>query len=180
LHEPQAQGAAALTFYLDPLHRWWRCLGPRETGATPFTVEQPGRSASGDATLAELARQGLETDRPLKLALRPITFDVSPLPDISPYNLASGRYRVRLYLVEPQAIKKGERVFDVTVSSDAAASDGQTKPDRVDLMARAGKPYEVVELDYEVSLGTAGRIDLTLTPVQGKAVISAVIVQPLP
>jgi hypothetical protein len=180
LHEPQAQGAGKFTFYADPLHRLWRCLGPRETGTTLFTINQSGLSPAVDSTLVELGRRGLESDHPLKLALRPITFDVKPLGDISPYNLAPGRYRVRLYLVEPQVVNKGERVFDITVSSDGVAPEAQPKPDRVDLIERVGKPHEVVELDYEVTVGTSGQIDLTLTPVHGSAVISAVIVQPLP
>ena len=175
-HEPQAQGAGRLSFYVDPERRLWRTLGARETGAAAFT-RQVARRPDVDPLLAELAQQGVETDKRLTLTLRPITADVKPggaLGKISPAKLVAGRYRVRLYLgaSNPSA----PSVFDVAVRSDGPR---QPAMERIELPARLSDKEPVSRLDVPIEVGPAGQIEVTLTPLTGKAAISAAVVEPL-
>ena len=84
--------------------------------------------------------------------------------------LPPGGYRLRLLTLDPQSTAAGQRVFEVKVA-DAPA-------DRVDLFHRAGGANRIVELVYPVTLESPGAVDVTLTPVQGQAILCGAVLEP--
>ena len=74
-------------------------------------------------------------------------------------------------LVDPDSAAGGQRVFDVKVGDGAV--------EQVDVFERAGGAGRMVALDYTTTLKTAGTIDVTVTPVKGKAILCGAIVSQL-
>jgi hypothetical protein len=102
-HDKLAQAAGRFTYYFDADHRVWQTLGAEETGAELFSAA----SASD-----EIARHGLESDKPITLTLRPIVHK-APLP--------AGKYRLRLLAADPSSTAAGQRVFAVQMKATGAA-----------------------------------------------------------
>jgi hypothetical protein len=102
-HDKLAQAAGRFTYYFDADHRVWQTLGSEETGAETFSAA----SASD-----EIARHGLQSDKPITLTLQPIVHK-APLP--------AGKYRLRLLAADPSSTAAGQRVFAVQVKATGAA-----------------------------------------------------------
>lgn len=155
-HDPLAQAPGRFTFHFDAEHRLWQTLGTQETGAAMFTA----RGAED-----ELCRSGIESDRPITLAMRPILSgksDASALP--------AGDYRVRLLLLDPTSNRAGQRVFRVTLN-------GAAVEDALDIFALSGGRDRVLERAWPVRLVEPGQVVVTLTPIAGKASLCAAVLE---
>ena len=84
--------------------------------------------------------------------------------------VATGRYRVTLTFVEPSSAP-GARRFDVLANGSAALTG-------FDPAAFGATAENAVDRVFEVE-ARGGRIDLDFRPVNGKAIVSAVQVEPL-
>lgn len=104
-HDPLAQSPGRFTYFFDADHRVWQTLGEEETGAATFAAP---------SAQEELGRQGLLSDKPLTLTVRPIVHKAPLLP---------GDYRLRLLFLDPDSTAAGQRVF--TVSASASPGDEQ-------------------------------------------------------
>lgn len=82
----------------------------------------------------------------------------------------------RRYRVEFQVSDDGHTWRKLTPRT-AAAPPAVTA--RVDLFTRAGGPRRVVELTYPVRLNSRGVVEVRLTPVVGKALLSAAVLEPM-
>jgi hypothetical protein len=102
-HDKLAQAPGHFTYHFDAKHQVWQTLGAKETGTETFSAA----SASD-----EIARHGLESDKPITLTLRPIVHK-APLP--------AGKYRLRLLAADPSSTAAGQRVFDVQVNASGNA-----------------------------------------------------------
>ncbi len=171
-HDPLAQGPGAFTFYFGPDHDLWECWGEQETGAPVFRLPSsvtPAMENSAPAVWREISQTGIESDKPLTLAFRPILAkDTSGRKQA--VSLLPGAYRLRLLLLDPDSTGPGQRVFEVKVA-DAPA-------DQVDVFQRAGGARRVVALVYPVVLKSAGSVDVTLTPLKGKAILCGAVLEP--
>ena len=86
-HEDLAQLPGKFSYYVGADDAVWQCLGEKETGACAFTESD---SAS------ELARTGVEIDKPLSFILRPIMTDARDT--MRSARLPPGDYCLRLFL----------------------------------------------------------------------------------
>ncbi|MBI5687039.1 MAG: hypothetical protein HZC54_18365 [Verrucomicrobia bacterium] len=157
-HDPLAQLPGRFTFHFDAEHRLWQTLGAQETGATTFFASRVGN---------EICRSGIESDKPIVLALRPIAGgkkDISTLP--------VGDYQLRLLMVDPFSKAAGQRVFSVSVN-------GKVAEDRVDVFAGSGGNRRVFERAWPVKLDKAGCVTVTLTLVKGTALVCGAVLEPI-
>jgi hypothetical protein len=125
--------------------------------------------ASAPAVWGEVCRAGIESDKPITLAFRPILARNGEAKGKSVL-LPPGKFRLCLLLLDPDSTAPGQRVFDVRVA-DAAA-------DRVDTFQRAGGARRVVAVVYSVAVGSAGVVNVVLTPVKGKAILCGAVLEP--
>jgi hypothetical protein len=171
-HDALAQSPGKFTFFYGPDHDLWECWGKEETGASVFNLPAsvaPEMKESAPAVWREICRAGIESDQPLTLALRPILAgDSQGRRKSTP--LQPGQYRVRLLMLDPDSTAPGQRVFDVQVA-DAVA-------DRVDVFQRAGGARRILALDYSITLKSAGAVNVTLTPVNGKTILCGAVLDP--
>ena len=104
-HDPLAQFAGRFTFWFDSQRRLWQTLGGAETGADTFVRRDDAKIARGGNSAADdedLCRSGIESNKPLTLRLHPILY-AAPLP--------AGRYRLRLWMVDPTSTAAGQRLY---------------------------------------------------------------------
>ncbi len=116
----------------------------------------------------EICRGGIESDKPLTLILHPIMYK-SPLPP--------GQYRLRLWMADRSSTATGQRVFSVTAcgkSSRLAA-----KPDRIDIFKETGQANRPLTRGYVVDAGPEGEVEVTLTPIVGKALLCGAVLEPV-
>ncbi len=179
-HDKLAQSRGMFTFHFQADRQVWECWGQEETGATVFTLPAEAKLTRDPALpepLEEIARTGIESDKPLTFALRPIIARDSRGYS-GPASLPAGEYRLRLLLVDPVSTTKDQRVFDVAIDSGSASgNDSAHQTDRVDIFALAGQPNRIVERTYKVTVGRSGSLTLKLTPVKGAVTISGLIVE---
>ena len=149
-HDKLAQAPGHFTYFFDAGQKVWETLGEEETGAPLFTAA----SASD-----EIARHGLESDKPFTFALCPIARKAA---------LLAGQYQVRLLLFDPESTAEGQRVFTVSVGATSSA---------VDIYKETGGVKRLLEKTYPVTLTAPGEIAVTLIPVKGKAVISGAVLE---
>ena len=149
-HDKLAQAPGQYTYFFDAGQKIWETLGEEETGASIFTAP----SASD-----EIARHGLESNKPVTFNLRPITRKVA---------LLAGQYQVRLLLFDPESTAEGQRVFTVSIGATSIA---------VDIFKETGGTKRMLENIYPVTLTASGEIAVTLTPIKGKAVISGAVLE---
>lgn len=169
-HDPLAQSSGKFTFDVSAGREFWLRWGNEETGGMAWSLPanvQVAVGADQPRSWAEICRSGVESGQPLRLRLQPI-LRAKGQPAILP----AGRYRLRLLFAEPQAAAAAHRVFEVAVGTASPS-------DRVELFRPAGEPIRVVERRYEVTVGSAGHLDVTLTPVQGKALICGAVLEPV-
>ena len=151
-HEELAELPGSFTYHFDAQHQVWQMLGTKEVGAATF---------SAPSANDEIVRQGLESDKPVTLKLRPIAHKA---------DLPPGDYRLRLLLADPDSTAEGQRVFTVSVGTTTRT---------VDVFKEAGGARKLVEQVYPVTLSAPGEIVVTLTPIKGKAVISGAVLEPV-
>jgi len=117
-HDPLAQAAGTFTFYFGRDHALWECWGEQEPGAGVFVIPTEAkirRDPALPAAYEEICRAGVESGKPLELAVRPIMAD-----NEKKLNLPAADYRLRLILIDPTSTAPGQRVFDVTVATGSA------------------------------------------------------------
>ncbi|MEI6078473.1 MAG: hypothetical protein WCS94_23035, partial [Verrucomicrobiota bacterium] len=167
-----AQARGTFTFYFGPNHDLWECWGEEETGAAVISLPPllpPATNTSSLAGWSEVGRTGVEFTQPLKLTLRPILAS-STLDKAKSLSLLAGEYRLRLLFRYPDSTLPGQRILEVKV--------GDFPTDRVDRVSQESKVNHLVELVYPVTLKSAGAVDVTLTPVKGKAILCGVVLEP--
>jgi hypothetical protein len=170
-HDALAQSPGKFTFHFGPDHDLWECWGKEETGASVFNLPSsvtPEMNESAPAVWRDICRAGIESDKPLALAFRPILAGDSQGKRKSAPLLA-GQYRLRLLMLDPDSTAPGQRVFEVKVM-DAPA-------DRVDVFERAGGAMRVLTLDYSITLKSAGALEVTLTPEKGKTILCGALLE---
>ncbi|MCX6899281.1 MAG: malectin domain-containing carbohydrate-binding protein [Verrucomicrobia bacterium] len=157
-HDPLAQAPGRFTFHFDAKRRLWQTLGAQETGAQTFAAPK---------TADEMCRSGIEIDKPITLALRPIAGakkDTATVP--------AGDYRLRLLMLDPVSKAAGQRVFSVSLGGAVVAN-------RVDVFAESGGQRRVLERVWPVKLDRPGCVTVTLTPVKGKVLICGAVLEPV-
>ena len=113
-HDPIAQGEGRFTFFFDNQRRLWQTLGEKATGAETFTR---------DAETTDITRSGIQSDKPIRLALEPIMYP-------APFGPRPGRYNLRLTMLDPSSTAVGQRVFDVSVRTQAVGETYSFEPVR--------------------------------------------------
>jgi len=194
-HDPLAQSPGIFTFHFDSRGDVWQCLGAQETGATEFSRAANGRwetSTETDAIHGEICQTGIESDRPITLPIQPILPNGSRR-GLGPAPLLEGDYELTLLCIEPTEASPGDRVFDLQVTLPRQArSQGYRlsyeladaplellAQDRVDIRKAAGGANRVLTLSYPIALRSRAAMELTLTPVKGKALICGAILRPV-
>jgi hypothetical protein len=76
------------------------------------------------------------------------------------------KYQVRLYFAEPEAILKGERVFDVSLQ-------GKKVLDKFDIVAESGAPGKMIVREFE-SVVTDGRLQINSKSHAGASLLSGI------
>ena len=129
----------------------------------------PATNTSSLAGWSEVGRTGVELTQPFKLTLRPILAS-SNLDKAKSLPLLAGDYRLRLLFRNSDSTLSGQRILEVKVSD--------LPTDRVDLVCQKSEVNHLVELVYPVTIKSAGAVDLTLTPVKGKAILCGAVLEP--
>ncbi|MEI6193633.1 MAG: hypothetical protein WCS42_04810, partial [Verrucomicrobiota bacterium] len=171
-HDLLAQARGTFTFHFGPNHDLWECWGEEETGTAVISLpplSPPATSTSALAGWSEVGRTGVELTQPFKLTLRPILAS-SNLDKAKSLPLLAGDYRLRLLFRNSDSTLSGQRILEVKVSD--------LPTDRVDLVCQKSEVNHLVELVYPVTLKSAGAVDLTLTPVKGKAILCGAVLEP--
>ena len=182
-HDLLAQARGTFTFHFDPERALWECRGAEETGVEIFTVPLATRiETSGlGAGFGDIGRTGLTSAHPLTLVLRPILAK-NVRPSAKEPALSAGDYRLRLWLLEPEATGPGQRVFEVAVCPDTVAVPAKFRTlETVDLHRLAGGRHRLVERSYPVRLEqkAGGCIELRLTPLVGRSLLCGVALEPV-
>lgn len=186
-HDKLAQAAGNFTYHFDTEHHIWQTLGAEETGASAFVVSPETKITldPGVPKVAEeLCRAGIESEQPILLRVRPIMGGAT---------LPAGNYRLRLLLLDAVSTTPGQRVFTVSIRNrtdipelEGPMANSMTLPgplpesDRVDIFQETGQTSQVLERSFQVVVGSSGEIVATLTPVHGKALVCAMILEPVP
>ena len=76
------------------------------------------------------------------------------------------KYKVRLYFVEPQAVEKGQRVFDVLLQ-------GKTVLDKFDIVGESGAPGKMIVREFDTVVSD-GRLQIKLKSHTGTSLLSGV------
>lgn len=161
-HDKLAQSAGRFTFNFDANRHIWQTLGVEETGAETFVLPDETkitRNSEMPAAYEEICRHGIESDKPIKITVQPI---------MKTAKLPKGDYRLRLLMVDPASTAPGQRVFAVSTGSDPVSGT-------VDIFKETGGKNQILEVIYSVSVKDAGKIIVTLTPIQGKATLSGIV-----
>jgi len=142
-HDRLAQYRGTFTFYLDADRKTWEVWGQEETGARAFMNPE---------AIQELARTGIEIDKPLNFTVHPI-MAMDSRKGGRPSLLPVGNYNLRLFI-------SGAEAYDITVQ---------------------GKRYRADRLEWScpVALAKPGVLDVTLAPVKGTIRVCGVILEPI-
>ncbi|MCC6125517.1 MAG: hypothetical protein IT426_11180 [Pirellulales bacterium] len=176
MHEAMAQGANPFTYFVDRDRKYWDCRGAEETGASVFVLPEntaPALSEGMPESYREICQNGIEGDKEFSFRLKPI-FTVLAGYQKAFSAVLPGKYRVRLLFAEPTATAAGQRVMEVMLD-DAA----KIPADRVDIFRQAGGRNRILERIYDVEVGSAGAVKVTLKPVAGKIMICGAILEPV-
>ena len=159
-HDPLAQSPGRFTFHFDAEHHLWQTLGAQETGAETFTLPAEASVANG------ICRSGIESDKPIGLELVPI---LAAKKD--PATVPAGDYRLRLLMLHPSSTVAGQSAFRVSVAGTALDDILG-----IDIFSGANR---VLERVYPITVGTTGKVIVTLTPVTGKANVCGAVLEPI-
>ncbi len=175
-HDPLAQSMGTFTFHFGPKHQVWECFGTEEASTPTFVVPDDvniRRSDEVPANYEEICRSGIENDQPITITLQPIMVK-GGRGRVDPAQLPTGEYRLELLMLDPKSTGPGQRVFNVTVSKPAVETD------RIDIFEQTGQTNRILVRRYPIMLEEAGRVDVTLEPVKGKALLCGAILEPVP
>jgi hypothetical protein len=176
-HDLLAQSRGVFTFYFGADKSVWQCRGAHETGAEEFELSPDAvieNTGEIDAAFREVCRTGIETGKPLAMAVRPI-MGRRGKKGLEAMPLAPGKYQLTLLMLDPSVSAEGDRVFDVSVS----ACGKKQANERVDACRLAGGANRVVTLRYSLGVDTPGDVKVELTPVKGKALICGAVLEPV-
>lgn len=152
----------------DTIKRWIAPAGAAlAIGLVPL---RSGAAATGNWPMwrADAARSGAVSESlPKDLRLQwvreyPPPKDAWP-DDASLPSPATNAYMVRLIFAEPDQIKAGERVFDVTLQ-------GKPAIEKLDIVAAAGAPLTVLTREFR-NIRPGAALTVELTPVKGEPVL---------
>ena len=152
-----AKGRDWSTMHVNDVRRMW--------GGEVFRQAGLRRRRGHGARRATGRRGGIESDKPVTIAIRPILHKAPLRP---------GVYRLRLWMLDPDSTAPGQRLFTVSISSASTAS----MVNRVDIFKETGRANRILERSYPVAVGPDGAVEVTLTPVAGKAVLCGAILEP--
>ena len=177
-HDPLAQSMGTFTFHFGPRHRVWECFGTKETGATSFVVPNDvniTRSDEVPAAYEEICRNGIESDKPITITLQPIMAK-GGRGSVNLARLPAGKYRLELLMLEPKSTGPGQRLFNVTLRANRAAT---IETDQIDIFKHTGQANRILVRRYLITLEKPGRIDVTLEPIKGKALLCGAVLEPV-
>jgi len=164
-HDPLAQNRGRFTYFIDRDGRFWDVRGQEETKAPAW-----GRPAGyvdklpdkADAKW-EVSQSGLESDQPISLR-------VTPIMGGSNTAVAPGRYRLTLLLAKLSGATRSTQAFDAAV-----LVPGSKEP----MTARITLGDSPLAKTFDLELAKPGVVQVTLTPVSGKARISGLTLDPV-
>ncbi len=183
-HDLLAQARGTFTFHFDSDRQIWQTLGTVETGSPIFILPSDAKVAGNSMipeAWEELCRNGLESDKPIQLSLRPCLSGVGR----GATGMPPGEYRLRLLMLDSTSTAPGQRVFDISITgaavieNDTGASGPPPLNDRVDIFKLTGQASRILARHYRVALGPSGAIAIALKPIQGKAVLCGAVLEPL-
>jgi hypothetical protein len=176
-HDPMAQGTTTpFTYFVDKDRKYWDCLGAEETGANVFALPENTSLAIPQGlpeSYKEICQSGIESEKEYAFQLKPIHTALAVFQ--KPYSaVPPGKYRVRLLFAEPSAAAAGERVMEVSLD-DAA----QVRADRIDIFKQTGGRHRILERVYDVTVGAAGAVKVTVKPIAGKILLCGAVLEPV-
>ena len=157
------------------------------------SLEQSSVETDGEVDLIrkEICQTGIETEQPITLPIRPI-ITKGDRGKLKPECLPAGNYELTLLCVDPTESSAGDNVFNIDISITDSGKDSQESAhpvkstprttlasDRIDIRKAAGGSNRVCLLSYNVGLTSASALELTLTPVRGKARICGAVLTPV-
>jgi len=182
-HDLLAQSRGTFTFHFAADRALWECRGTEETGAEVFTLppETPVETGALGAGAADIGRAGIMSAEPMTLVVGPI-LGRNARPTAKDPSLPAGDYRLHLWLLEPEATAAGQRVFEVAVRPDPLSTQARFQTlEQVDIFRLAGGRHRLIERTYPVRLEAkaGGGLELRLTPLQGRALLCGMILEPV-
>jgi hypothetical protein len=165
-HDMLAQNRGRFTYFIDRSDDLWEVRGMEET-KSPAYGGLAGRVRqtlpSGDA-LRDVRQSGLESDQPIRVR-------VSPLMNRKNHHVPPGRYRLTLLFGKSRQGDKGSHVFDAAVHVPGVKTPLNQRVTLNDL---------AMDKIFDIDLAKPGVIEVILTPVQGTARISGLLLSSLP
>jgi hypothetical protein len=177
--DPLAQGASPYTYYIDAGRNWWEVFGDQETGAKAFSLPSEvkiTRDSAMSPGCEEICRTGIESDKLIRLLVRPIMGREDRYQP-PPLMLSAGRYRLSMLFLDPHSTAPGQRVFDVSIRAGKTPAD---KSDRIDVFKETGQANRILHRDYTITLDKPGEVEVLLQPVVGNAILSGIVLEPIP
>ncbi|MHC4678769.1 MAG: beta-N-acetylhexosaminidase family protein [Planctomycetota bacterium] len=175
-HDPLAQSMGTFTFHFDPDRNVWECFGEKETGEQTFVVGADAtivRDAGIPAGYEEICRAGIESGEPITITLQPIMVK-GGRGRTNAALLPAGQYDLTLLMLDCGATAPGQQILDVELGTKQAIVT-----DRIERTRQAGAANSILIRSYPVELQIPGRVEVTLRPVQGKAMLCGVLLEPV-
>jgi hypothetical protein len=166
-----AQSPGTFTFHVDAQTNFWECLGQKETGLKIFQVPEDAvvtLPTDVPPALAEICRSGIESDEVITCTVQPIMAK-GGRGRAAGGVLPAGKYLLHLYFLDPTATASGQRVFEVSVNQAI---------ELVDVFKLAGRAQGIVRKSYPVQLANPGLVEVRLKPVNGKAILNGLVLEP--
>ncbi|RME94294.1 MAG: discoidin domain-containing protein [Verrucomicrobia bacterium] len=121
-HDPLAQSPGRFTFHVGPARDFWECRGERETGLP--VVQVPAASGlrlpeDAPPVWAEVGRDGVRLDRPLKLTLAPNLG--RDLGSVRADHLVAGEHRLSLLFLSPPTNREARTAVRMACAPATAA-----------------------------------------------------------
>ncbi len=90
-----------------------------------------------------------------------------------PTKLPAGEYRLHVLMLDPTSTAPGQRVLTLSVRSGEVVQEKQ-----LDIFKATGRRAWAMRITSSVEVGDSGRVELTVAPVKGKALVCGVILKP--
>jgi hypothetical protein len=175
-HDPLAQSAGTFTFHFGPNKDVWQCFGTKETGKKTFVVpanENIVRADDVPAAYEEICRTGIESDGPISITLQPIMAKGGRGRTNSDL-LPAGQYRLTLLMLDSNAVAPEPRSLEVQLRTAGQA----VVADRIEI-TKSATVNRILTRSYPVRLQSPGRVEVTLRPIRGKAVLCGAVLEPV-
>jgi len=160
-HDPLAQNRGRFTYFIDRGRKLWEVRGTEEIKAPAYgdLAGRVGLTRPPRDPLWEVRQSGIESDKPFRLR-------VSPLMNRKNHGVIPGRYRLTLLFGKRPGMGENTHVFDV-----ALHLPGSRKP----VTERIALTGSTPDKTFEVEITKPGVLEAILTPIQGKAQISGLM-----